>query len=190
MSALASNGRRRTPRAAVAGVAFAVGAGLLGGCGGGSTKTATAPGTGGGGGGKSAARPTTTAAAEPQKGACGLVTQTEVEAALGTKVAAGRESTEPSRSVCSFALAGAADQSVIVISTTSSDAAAAFAAARQRAGSQAQSVTAGDQAFVAGTQGAALKGRTFVTVLLAVRQSPGALAAAGTKLLQAAAGRI
>lgn len=149
MSSLPSNGCRRTPRAAVAGVALVVGAGLLGGCGG-SPKTAPAPG----GGGKSAARPTTTSApAEPQKAACGLVTRAEVETALGAKVAAGRESTEPSRSVCSFALASGPDQSVIIMSTTSSDAPSVFAGIRERLRASAQTVTAGEQAIVDGPQG-------------------------------------
>jgi len=183
MASAPSNGRPSRRRQAVVGLAAA---GLLVGCGGSSK--AAGPGPGG-----SAPRAADSVlplpADQPQRGACGLVTQAEVEAAVGSKVAPGKEETQPSRSLCSFTLASAPDQSVVVISTTSSGVPAFFDAARQRAGS-AQTVTAGDQAFVAGAQGLVRKGNTMVAILVVLRQQATQLASAATRLTQAVGSRL
>ncbi len=189
MASLPANGRRRPGyKAATGTVAVALTASLLTGCGGSSGASGRDRGSGG-----SPSRPSPTAPAlpadQPQKQACSLVTQAEVEAAIGARVNAGRQDVQPSRSVCSFSLVSASDQSVALIATSSSGVPAAFEAARQHAESP-QSVASGDQAFVTGGQAVVRKGTTMVAILVALRQPPAQLASAATKLAQAAATRI
>ena len=124
-----------------------------------------------------------------QKPACGLVTQAEVEAAIGAKVAVGKEQAEPGRSLCTFSLVSAADQSVVVVSTSSSGVPAAFDAARTKVGSP-QPVGAGDQAFVSGAQAMVRRGNTMVAILVVLRQQAAQLTAAATKLAQAVGTRL
>jgi uncharacterized protein DUF3558 len=185
---LPSNGRRRPSRRghgrAAGAAAAALCACLLAGCGGSSKAAGSGPAG-------SAAPPTTESvpalpADQPQKAACGLITQAEVEAAVGAKVAAGKQDVQAARSTCSFALASATDQSVVLVSTSSSGVPAFFDAARQRTASP-QAVTAGDSAFVAAGQGFVRRGTTMVAVVLVLRQPPAQLVAASTKLVQAVA---
>lgn len=177
---------RHLPRAAAAGtLALALSSALLAGCGGGSKDTGSAPGS------ESTTPSVTTATIplpndQPLRPACGLLTQAEVESALGVKVAAGREAAVAGRSSCAYTLATAADQSVLIVSTSSSGVPAAFTAAQQKA-DRPQSVTAGEQAFVSGAQALVRKGNTMVAILVAVRQQPAQLTAAATKLAQAVA---
>jgi hypothetical protein len=182
-----ANGRpRRRPRAAGT-AAVALCSVLLAGCGGSSPKGSGSGGPGG--------PPTSAAAAvalpadRPQRRACALVTQAEVEAALGAKVGAGRETSTEARSVCGFALSSAGDQSVIVVSTSSSGVPAYVAAARREVASP-QPVPVGDEAFVFGAQGLVRKGDTMVSVVMAVRQEPAPRTAAATRLIQAAGARL
>ncbi len=126
---------------------------------------------------------------QPQKAACGLVTQAEVEAAIGARVTAGKQDARPERSVCLFTLVAAADQSVLIVSTSSSGVPAAFASARAAA-QAAREVSAGDEAFVTGAQALVRKGTTMVAVMMAVRQQSGQLAAAATRLAQAVGSRL
>lgn len=126
---------------------------------------------------------------QPQKAACGLVTQAEVEAAIGAKVTAGRQDSQPASSVCLFALVSARDQSVVVLSTSSSGVPASFAATRAGTAT-AREVSAGDEAFVTGGQALVRKGTTMVAVMIAVRQPSAQLAAAATKLAQAVGSRL
>lgn len=179
-----SNGRPRLARRAGAAVAIALCASLLTGCGG-----SEAPGAGGDG---EAAPPVTAAALpadQPQKAACGLVTQAEVEAALGTRVAPGKEQAQPGRSFCAFTLLAAADQNVALVSTSSSGVPAAFEAARAKA-EAARPVTAGDEAFVSGAQALVRRGTTMVAILVGVRQQPAQLSTAATKLAAAVGTRL
>ena len=179
-----SNGRRRLPRAAAAGtVVLALGSGLLAGCGGSDkakgssgTEPVTAP--------PSTYAPIALPADRPQRAACGLVTQAEVEAALAAKVTAAKESAQQGRSLCTFSLATAADQSVLLVSTSSSGVPAAFDASRSSAASP-QSVSAGEQAFVSGPQALVRTGTTMVAILVTVRQQPAQVTAAVTRLAQA-----
>ena len=125
----------------------------------------------------------------PQKPACGLVTQAEVEAAIGARVSAGKQDVQPARSLCSFSLVSAGDQSVLILSTSSSGVPASFAS--NRANTQgARDVSAGDEAFVAGRQALVRKGNTMVIVLVAVRQDGAQVASAATRLAQAAGARL
>jgi hypothetical protein len=178
-----SNGRRRRQIVAATAVLLS---GALAGCGG-SSKAAK-PNAGDG-----TATPGVAAvdlpADQPQKAACGLVTQAEVEAAVGARVAAGQPEAQPERSLCLFSLASAADQSVLILSTSSSGVPAAFASTR--AGAQAASdVSAGDEAFVNGGQALVRKGTSMVAILVALRQPPAQLTAAATKLAQAVGTRL
>ena len=125
----------------------------------------------------------------PQKPACGLVTQAEVEAAIGARVSAGKQDARPERSVCLFSLVAAADQSVLIISTSSSGVPASFASARATT-QAATEVSAGDEAFVTGGQALVRKGSTMVAVMVVVRQQSGQLAAAATRLAQAVGSRL
>ena len=180
---MASNGRRRLPRAAAtATLAAALSSSVVAGCG-----RSTNGSTGGGGEGS----PVTAVlpADRPQKPACGLLTQAEVESALGARVSAGKENAQEGRSVCVFTVGPTSEQSVIVVSTASSGVPAAFGAARQRAEAP-QSVAAGDEAFVAGNQALVRKGTTMVAILTAVRQPAGQVTSATTKLVQAVASRL
>jgi hypothetical protein len=167
----------------------AVCSGLLAGCGG-SGKAAAGKSTGAAAASGSASSTTIAVVSGTQKPACGLITQAEIEAAIGAKVGAGHETVDATHSVCSFSLAASADQSVILISTTSSGSAAAFASARGQLGSAAQPLNVGDQAFVAGAQAAVLRGTTLVAVLVIVRQPTAGPAAAATKVAQAVAARL
>jgi len=181
---LPSNGRRRPgSKTAARTLALAVAGTLLAGCGGSSERS-------GAGGGEEAATTVPTVPAlpadQPQRPACGLVTQAEVEAAIAARVNAGRQESRPSGSGCTFPLVGGPDQTVAVISISSSGVPAAFEAAR-RSVQGAQPVNAGEQAFVAGGQAAVRKGDTMVIVLVALRQQPPQLAAAAAKLAQSVA---
>lgn len=183
MASAPSNGRpRHLSRAAVT---LALCSSLLAGCGG-----SDAAGSGSGGDAAPAAgAPAPLPADQPQKAACGLVTQAEVEAAVGTRVGVGTEQAQPGRSVCVFGLVSAPDQSVAVVSISSSGVPAAFEAAQAKAESP-QPVGAGDQAFVSGAQAAVRRGSTMVAILVAVRQSPAQLASAATRLAQAVGTRL
>jgi hypothetical protein len=121
---------------------------------------------------------------QPGKAACGLITQTEVEAAIGARVSPARQEVQPARSLCSFSLVSATDQSVVLVSTTSSGVPAFFDSARQRAEAP-QPVSAGDQAFVAGAQALVRRGNTMVAIVVVLRQPAGQLTAAATRLAQA-----
>ena len=112
-----------------------------------------------------------------------------MEAAIGAKVAAGKEQAEPGRSLCTFSLASAADQSVVLVSTSSSGVPAAFDAARAKVGSP-QPVGAGDQAFVSGAQAMVRRGNTMVAILVVLRHQAAQLTAAATKLAQAVGTRL
>lgn len=181
-----SNGRPRLSRRAGTIVAAVVlSAGLLAGCGG-----SKAPASAGDGDAVPAtAAPVPLPADQPQKAACGLMTQAEVESALGTRVAAGREQAQPGRSFCAFTLVSAADQSVAVVSTSSSGVPAAFAAARTKAESP-RPLSAGDEAFVSGGQALVRRGNTMVAILVAVRQQATQLSAAVAKLAEAVGTRL
>lgn len=191
MASTPSNGRRpsslpRRSRRVVAGTAVVLSSYLLAGCG--ASKTAGS-GPGGDSARASTAAPVNLPADQPQKAACGLVTQAEVESAIGAKVGAGKEQVQSGRSLCGFTLVSAADQSVLVVSTSSSGVPAAFDAARANAESP-RSVDAGDGAFVSGAQALVRKGNTMVAVLVAVRQPPAQLVGAATKLVQALGARL
>lgn len=189
--AIPSNGRprRHRHRRAAGALATALCATLLAGCGGSSK----ASGEGGG--------PTTVPTAagvavpplpadQPQKAACSLATQAEVQEALGgARVTAGKQELQQARSLCAYTLAAATDQSVVLISTSSSGVPDAFKAARSTAPSP-QTVSAGDEAFVTGAQAMVRKGNTMVVVLVVVRQPPAQLSAAATKLVQAIGARL
>jgi hypothetical protein len=182
MASYPANGRPRPlTKAAAATLAAALSATLLAGCGG-SSKGSDAKGDHGA---AATTAPTVPAlpADQPPRPACGLITQAEVEAAVGARVSPGRETTQEGRSACSFALATGADQNVSIVSASSSGVPAAFEAARKSA-EGAQPVNAGDQAFVTGGQAAVRKGNTMVIVLLFVRQDRTQLATAATKLVQ------
>jgi hypothetical protein len=153
---------------------------LLAGCSGSS-------GASGAGGGTTVAPATTVAtipalpADVPQRAACTLATKAEVEAAIGAKVVNGKEESQAGRSVCSFVLATAGDQSVALVSTSSSGVPGFFTNAREKAAAP-QTVAAGDQAFVSGGLGLVRRGNTVVTIVVALRQDQASLTAAATKL--------
>jgi hypothetical protein len=181
MASLPVDGRRRRrSKAAAAALAVAIGAGLLAGCGGSSN-----PSGGGGGEAEASPSPPPTAPAlpadRPPRPACGLVTQAEIEAAVGARVGAGREEAQDGRSVCSFILATAADQRVSVVSTSSSGVRNAFDTARQAVDAP-QPVNAGEQAFVTGGLALVRRGDTMVTILVALKRERPELASVATRL--------
>ena len=170
----------------MAALSILLGPSLLGGCGGGGSSGAA------GSGEERTEAPATIPALpadQPQRPACGLVTQADVEAAIGARVSPGRQQNEEGRSVCSFALAASSDQTVALISTSSSGVPAAFDAARQTVAG-AQPLTAGDQAFVAGGQAVVRKGTTMVAVFVFLRQQGPQVTNAATKLAQGVATRL
>jgi hypothetical protein len=175
-----SNRRQRLPRAGAGALALTLASTLLAGCSGSS-------GASGAGSGTTVAPATTVATVPalpadlPQKGACSLATKAEVEAAIGAKVVNGKEDSQPGRSLCSFVLATANDQSVALVSTSSSGVPAFFTNAREKAAAP-QTVTAGDQAFVSGGLGLVRRANTMVTIVVALRQDQAQLTAAATKL--------
>ncbi len=180
-----SNGRpRRSRRRAAATVAIALCATVLVGCSGSSDGAEPRPAT------------ETTAATTPnlptdmaQRPACAMVTQAEVEAAIGARVNVGKETVEQARSLCTFSLAASTDQTVGVVAVTSSGVPDFFTAAKQRLTSP-QSVNAGDEAFVSGGQALVRKGNTMVAIIVALRREPPQLAAASTRLAQAVGSHI
>ena len=173
--------------AAAAALSVVMGAGVLTGCGGGGSSDSPAAA---GEGEETTSAPSPTVpplpADQPQRPACGLVTQAEVEAAVGSRVSPGRQQNEEGRSVCSFTLAASSDQSVALLSTSSSGVPSAFDAARQNIAG-AQPLNAGDQAFVAGGQALVRKGTTMVAILVFLRQERPQLASAATRLAQSVA---
>lgn len=178
-----SNGR---PRRALKLAAVALCAGLLAGCG----RSSGGAQAGDGSTPTSSALPAVSLPPDlPQKPACGMISLAEVEAAIGAKVSPAKEETRPGRSLCSFGLAGKADENVVLISTSSSGVPAFFTTAFNTANAP-QAVTAGDQAFVSGAQGLVRRGNTMVAILVVVRQPPAQLQAATTKLTQAVGAHI
>ncbi|MGI8807653.1 MAG: hypothetical protein ACR2KK_07400 [Acidimicrobiales bacterium] len=185
MTSPPANGRPRPSSARLGRAALTVAlcSGLVAGCGGSGGSAAEdskAP---------ASAAPVSLPADQPQKAACGLVTQAEVEAAIGARVGPGKEEAQPARSLCAFTLVSAADQSVVLVSTSSSGVPAAFEAARANVPSP-QPVNAGDQGFVSGSQALVRRGNTMVAILVAVRQQPAQILAAATKLAQAVGNRL
>lgn len=190
MASLPANGRRRAGRRAAApALAALLGVTLVAGCGGGSSEqpsnaraTDEAPTA-------AAGTAPTLPADQAQKQACGLVTQAEVEAAVGARVTPGREENQDGRSLCAFDLASASDQSVALISTSSSGVPAAFAEAR-RSVEGAQAVDVGDEAFVRGGQALVRRGDTMVVILVALRRETAQLSGAATRLVQSVGARL
>ena len=188
MASFPGNGRRRPLRkAAVGTLAAALSAALLAGCGGSSKSSAA---------GRDKDAPATSTptvpplpADQPQRPACGLITQAEVEAALGARVNPGHEVAQEGKSACAFTLASGATQAVSLISTSSSGVPAAFDSARQTV-QGAQPVNAGDQALVSGGQGLVRKGNTMVLVLVLVQQDRSQLTVTATKLVQSVANHL
>lgn len=171
-------------------MALAVSTGLLAGCAGSKADGSSAGDVDPSSPSASAsAAPVALPADQPQKGACGLLTPADVEAAIGTKVTAGKEEVQPARSLCVFTIPSAAGQSVVLVSTSSSGVPAAFKAARDNAQSP-QSAGAGEESFVSGGQALVRRGNTMVGILVGLRQQPGQLAAAATKLAQAVGTRL
>lgn len=191
MAAAPANGRRRgLPAAATAGtLAVALGTSLLGGCR--ASSEAPAPTSGEGSPTTAAASPATPPARERPlpRSACELVTQAEVEAAIGAPVGAGLQEVEEGRSLCSFRLVTGADESVAVIATSAPGVPASFDAARRNAPS-ARPVDAGDEAFVNGGQALVRKADTMVVVLVVLRRDPAQLAEAATGLVRLVGGRL
>ncbi|HEV2761139.1 MAG TPA: hypothetical protein VGV86_16380 [Acidimicrobiales bacterium] len=185
LASVPANGRPRRVRAAVA---VALCSSLLAGCGG-SKAGGSSAGDGDPSSSPGSAAAVTLPVDQAQKAACSLLTQAEVEAAIGARVAPGREEVQAARSLCAFALVSAADQSVVLVSTSSSGVPAAFEAAQAKAQAP-QSVAAGDQAFVSGGQALVRRGNTMVAILVALRQQPGQLAGPATRLAQAVGTRL
>jgi hypothetical protein len=186
-----SNGRPRPARRVAAGTLTALlCAGLLSGCGGDSSDA-----SGGGGNGATTTVTSGASLAEslpgglPQKKACGLITQAEVEAAIGAKVGPPKEEAQSTRSLCSFTVVAKPTESGVLISTTSSGVPAFFTSSRQRAASP-RDVTAGDEAFVSGGQALVRRGDTMVAVLVVIRLDQAQLATITTKLAQAVGTKI
>ncbi|HEX2048782.1 MAG TPA: hypothetical protein VHF27_13530 [Acidimicrobiales bacterium] len=186
MASLPGNGRPRGPfsKAGATALSVVMSAVLLAGCGGGGSDSPAAAGDGEGT--AAAPSPAPLPPDRPQRPACGLATQAEVEAAIGARVTPGRQQNEEGRSVCSFSLAASSDQRVALVSTSSSAVPSAFDAARASIAG-AQPLNAGDQAFVAGGQALLRKGTTMVAILVFLRQDPPQLASAATKLAQSVA---
>ena len=190
MGAIGSNGRPTRARRATATVGVALCAGLLAGCGGSSD----GPGDSGGNGATTTVTSGISLAESlpggvPQKRACGLITQAEVEAAIGAKVGPPKEEAQSNRSVCSFTVVARPAESVVLISTTSSGVPAFFTSSRQRAASP-RDVTAGDEAYVSGAQALVRRGDTMVAIVVVLRLDQAQLAAASTKLAQAVGPKI
>lgn len=174
-----SNGRPRVRRRAA--VAAIVCAGLLAGCGGSSDRTGPQPET------TQAPPPTVTVPALPadraQRPACGFLSQAEVEAVVGAKVSAGKETAEPTRTVCTFTPVAGAAESIAVVAVTSSGVPAFFTSTRERL-NRPQAVAVGDEAFVSGGQGLVRRADTMVAVVVVLRRDLPQLAAMATKLVQ------
>lgn len=185
--------RRPLPRAAAGGVALALCSSLVAGCGGGSSQASgkARAKAGDGATGETLAATPPLVASGPQRQACTILTQAEVEAAIGAKATAGKAADQGLvGSGCSYALAAGPDQVVLIVSTTSPGSPAAFDAARQRASQPAQPVSAGDRAFVAGGQAAVLKGTTLVVILVATKQVPAAQEQTAATLAQSVASHL
>lgn len=169
-------------KAAAGTLAVVLAAAVGGGCGGGPKPSA-------GGAGEAGPEPTSPPpvalpADQPLRPACGLVTQAEVEAAVGSRLGPGQQENQEPRSVCTFGLAASADQRVALVVTSSSGVPAAFEAARGNMGSP-QTVSAGDQAFASGGLAIVRKGTTMVAIVVALRRQDSArLTAVASKLAQ------
>lgn len=120
---------------------------------------------------------------------CRLVSEADVEAAVGADVRQSGSTDTSTGKGCSFALASASDQNVFVVATNPANSAAAFDAAKANAAVE-PIAGLGDRAFVLGGRAVVQKGSTLLVVIVGLKQSPSSLAAAARKLAQSAAPRI
>jgi hypothetical protein len=143
----------------------------------------------GGGDKKSNAATTTTPGVTVAAGrACEVISKTEVEAAIGTRVGNGQASGGGSTAACKYELEGTT-QSVIVAVSSETDpqdfqkAKAAVQGAQPVPGVSGESFVAGGRAFV-------LKGTTLAIVAVNLERPDAQLGEAARKLAQAAAGKL
>jgi hypothetical protein len=160
-----------------AGTALAVASLLLVGCGGGGSKGEASGTTVAGAG--------TTVPAVASDKPCDLVTQSEVEAAVGAPVKAGGSAGTGAGTGCTFALAAGGESLILVVKTTEGSP-AKFDQIKKAAVAPKDLSGVGDKGFVAAGQAVVLKGADLYVVVLKLDRPDAALADASTKLVKAA----
>jgi hypothetical protein len=147
----------------------------------------------GGGGHKGEASATTVAPADTTIPAvasdkpCDIVTQGEVEAAVGEAVRAGGSAGTGAGVGCTFTPVKGTGSLILVVKAT--DGSPAKYDQIKRAAAAPKDITGvGDKAFVAGGQAVVLKGSDLYVVVIKLDRPAAALADASTKLVKAAAG--
>ncbi len=153
---------------------------LLAGCGGGDDKgeasDTTDPGAS-----------TTVAPAVVSDKPCDIVTEAEVETAIGAPVNAGGSAGSAAGTSCTFALATGADSLILVVKSTDPKNAANYETIKAGAASPKDLTDIGDKGFVAGGQAVVLNGTNLFVVVTKLDRSATALADASTKIVRAAA---
>jgi hypothetical protein len=177
VDAVGSN-RRSAPggRAGLRLLAVALAVGLVAACGGGDDEESS-----------SSSFPkiaTTVFTGDPNK-ACGLATQSEVEAAIGTPVKPGAGA---QGIVCRFEVASKPSSYVLIDLNESPQASQIYDLKASSAERPENLTGVGERAFVAGGQAVILRGSRLVTVTVSTGQPPAALNAA-LKKLAASVGR-
>ena len=168
-------------RTAVAVVALALASGLLlAACGGGDDKgeasDPAAPGVS-----------TTDAPTVVSDKPCELVTQAEVEAAIGAAVKPNGSAGSGAGTSCAFSLATGADSLILVVKSTDAGNATSYDTIKQGAASPKDLTGIGDKGFVAGGQAVVLQGTNLFVVVTKLDRPAAALADASTKIVRAAA---
>ena len=148
-------------------------------------------GTASGGAGGSGASTTVDGVEVPQEPGppCTLVTESDVETAVGADVKqVSARSQGPSRG-CVFSLTSAQEERVVVLVANSANSAAAFEQAK--AGARIENVTGvGDRAFLADNKAVALRGSTLVIIVVGLKQPTPSLGQMARKLAQSAVNRV
>jgi len=120
------------------------------------------------------------------RNACGLVTKTEVEAALGTTVQA--PSGAGDSGVCSFTTTGG---QVLLLSTASPENANQFDSLKRNVNGPVETLSGlGDRAFLVKGQAYVLKGSTLVAITVLLSQPAPKLNEVARQLARTVAGRI
>ncbi|MEA2844310.1 MAG: hypothetical protein QOJ69_1981 [Actinomycetota bacterium] len=117
---------------------------------------------------------------------CDLVTQAEVEAAVGAPVKAGGSAGTPQGTACSFSLASNGAEVILVLKSTDQGNVANYDKIKKGSTGAKDLSGLGDKAFVAGGQAVVLKGTSLYVVTLSLDRPPAELADASTNLVKAA----
>lgn len=118
--------------------------------------------------------------------ACGLLTRSEIQTAVGTSVRAGAGTQVANGSNCTWALGSANDQVRLAVAPSNPE---SFRSILDRISSPVERLSLGDGAFVAGGTAYGLKGSTLILIILSIDPPSATHTALVKQLIQLAVGR-